>query len=92
MTTLQALKILKNEFEDLNTLQKDGSLKSLMQLEDVLIQIVKKLKPEVRRFVDAQKRKEIKTVEQMYIENLRKEKLKKKPLSPISISKTKKLS
>ena len=35
-----------------------------------------KLKPEVRRFVDAQKRKKIITVEQMYIENLRKEKCK----------------
>ena len=76
MTTLQALKILKTEFEDLNTPQKDGSLKSLMQLEDVLIQIVKELKPEVRRFVNAQKRKDTRTVEQMYIENLRKEKRK----------------
>ena len=76
MTTLQALKILKNEFEDLNTPQKDGYLKSLMCLEDVLIQIVKELKPEVRRFVNAQKRKDKRTVEQMYIENLRKEKRK----------------
>ena len=74
MTTLQALKILKAEFEDLNTPQKDGSLKSLMQLEYVLIQIVKEMKPEVRRFVNAQKRKDTRTVEQMYIENLRKEK------------------
>lgn len=81
MTTLQALKILKNEFEDLNTPQKDGSLKSLMQLEDVLIQIVKELKPEVRRFVNAQKRKDKRTVEQMYIENLRKEKRKNKSIS-----------
>ena len=54
MTTLQALKILKTEFEALNIPQKDGSFKSLMQLEDVLIQIVKELKPEVRRFVNAQ--------------------------------------
>lgn len=76
MTTLQALKILKTEFEELNTPQKDGSLKSLMQLEDVLIQIVKELKPEVRRFVEAQKRKDKRTVEQMYIENLRKGKRK----------------
>ena len=76
MTTLQALKILKAEFEELNTPQKDGSLKSLMQLEDVLIEIVKELKPEVRRFVNAQKRKDKRTVEQMYIENLRKEKRK----------------
>ena len=76
MTTLQALKILKAEFEDLNIPQKDVSLKSLMQLEDVLIQIVKEMKPEVRRFVNAQKRKEIKTVGQIYIENLRKEKRK----------------
>ena len=80
MTTLQALKILKAEFEDLNTPQKDGSLKSLMQLEDVLIQIVKELKPEVRRFVNAQKRKDTRTVEQMYIENLRKEKRKNKSI------------
>ena len=78
MTTLQALKILKTEFEDLKMPQKDGSLKSLMQLEDVLIQIVKELKPEVRRFVNAQKRKDTRTVEQMYIENLRKEKRKNK--------------
>ena len=63
MTTLQALKILKTEFEELNTPQKDGSLKSLMCLEDVLIQIVKELKPEVRRFVNAQKRKDTRTVE-----------------------------
>ena len=76
MTTLQALKILKAEFEDLNTPKKDGSLKSLMQLEDVLIEIVKELKSEVRRFVNAQKRKDTRTVEQMYIENLRKEKRK----------------
>ena len=86
MTTLQALKILKAEFEELNTPQKDGSLKSLMQLEDVLIEIVKELKPEVRRFVNAQKRKDTRTVEQMYIENLRKEKRKKKsiPINKIS--------
>lgn len=86
MTTLQALKILKTEFEDLNTPQKDGSLKSLMQLEDVLIQIVKELKPEVRRFVNAQKRKDTRTVEQMYIENLRKEKRKKKSIPRSKIS------
>lgn len=78
MTTIQSLKILKAEFEELKTPQKDGSLKSLMQLEDVLIQIVKELKPEVRRFVNAQKRKDKRTVEQMYIENLRKEKRKNK--------------
>ena len=86
MTTLQALKILKTEFEELNTPQKDGSLKSLMQLEDVLIQIVKELKPEVRRFVNAQKRKDKRTVEQMYIENLRKEKRKKKSIPIYKIS------
>ena len=73
MTTLQALKILKTEFQDLNIPQKDGSFKSLMCLEDVLIEIVNKMKPEVRRFVNAQKRKDIITVEQMYLENLRKE-------------------
>ena len=85
MTTLQALNILKAEFEDLNTPQKDGSLKSLMCLEDVLIQIVKELKPEVRRFVEAQKRKDTRTVEQMYVENLRKEKRKpfKKPFKSV---------
>ena len=80
MTTLQALKILKTEFQYLNIPQKDGSLKSLMQLEYVLIEIVKKMKPEVRRFVNAQKRKKIITVEQMYIENLRKEKRKNKSI------------
>ena len=78
MTTLQALKILKTEFEALNIPQKDGSFKSLICLEDVLIEIVKELKPEVRRFVEAQKRKKIITVEQMYLENLRKEKIKNK--------------
>ena len=45
-----------------------------MCLEDVLIQIVKEMKPEVKRFVNAQKRKDTRTIEQMYIENLRKEK------------------
>ena len=80
MTTLQALKILKTEFEDLNTPRKDGSLKSLICLEDVLIQIVKELKPEVRRFVNAQKRKKIITVKQMYFENLIKEKRKNKSI------------
>ena len=86
MTTLQALKILKTEFEDLNTPRKDGSLKSLMQLEDVLIQIVKELKPEVRRFVNAQKRKKIITVKQMYFENLIKEKRKNKSIFRSEIS------
>ena len=61
-----------------------------MQLEETLNSII--MSSEVRRFVNAQKRKDTKTVEQMYIENLRKEKLKKKSLSKTSISKTKKLS
>ena len=86
MTTLQALKILKTEFEALNIPQKDGSFKSLICLEDVLIQIVKELKPEVRIFVNAQKRKDTKTVEQMYIENLRKEKRKNKSIPRKEIS------
>ena len=86
MTTLQALKILKTEFEDLNIPQKDGSFKSLMCLEDVLIEIVKKMKPEVRRFVNAQKRKDTITVEQMYLENLRKEKRKNKSIPRAKIS------
>ena len=86
MTTLQALKILKTEFEDLNTPRKDGSLKSLMQLEDVLIQIVNEMKPEVRRFVNAQKRKKIITVKQMYFENLIKEKRKNKSIPRTKIS------
>lgn len=77
---------MKTEFEELNTPQKDGYFKSLMQLEDVLIQIVKELKPEVRRFVEAQKRKDIRTVEQMYIENLRKEKRKNKSIPRTKIS------
>ena len=46
--------------------------------KDVLIQIVKEMKPEVRRFVESQKRKDTRTVEQMYLENLRKEKRKNK--------------
>ena len=77
---------MKAEFEDLNTPQKDGSLKYLMQLEEVLIEIVKEMKPEVRRFVNAQKRKKIITVKQMYFENLRKEKRKNKsiPINKIS--------
>ena len=70
MTTLQALKILKTEFEDLNVPQKDGSLKSLICLEDVLIQIVKELNPEVRRFVNAQKRKKVETVESFHKKEL----------------------
>ena len=86
MTTIQALKILKTEIEALNVPQKDGSFKSLICLEDVLIQIVKELNPEVKRFVNAQKRKEIKTVEQMYIENLRKEKRKNKSIPRKEIS------
>ena len=86
MTTLQALKILKTEFEDLNNPRKDGSLKSLICLEDVLIQIVKELKPEVRRFVNAQKRKKIITVKQMYFENLIKEKRKNKSIPRYKIS------
>ena len=36
-------------------------------------------KPEVRKFVNAQKRKDTRTVGQMYIELLRKEKIKKAP-------------
>lgn len=36
------------------------------------------MKPEVRKFVNAQKRKDTRTVEQMYIEQLRKEKRKNK--------------
>ena len=40
---------------------------------------LKEMKPEVRRFVNAQKRKDTKTVEQMYFEILRKEKIKKAP-------------
>ena len=86
MTTLQALKILKTEFEALNIPQKDGSFKSLICLEAELIQIVKELKPEVRRFVEAQKRKDTRTVEQMYIENLRKEKRKNKSILRKEIS------
>ncbi len=77
---------MKTEFEALNVPQKDGSFKSLNQLEDVLTQILKELKPEVRRFVEAQKRKDTRTVEQMYIENLRKENLKNKSIPRKEIS------
>ena len=38
------------------------------------------MNPEVRRFVNAQKRKDTRTVEQMYIENLQKEKRKNKSI------------
>ena len=38
------------------------------------------MKPEVRRFVNVQKRKDTRTVEQMYLENLRKEKRKNKSI------------
>ena len=46
----------------------------------------KEMKPEVRRFVNAQKRKKIITVKQMYFENLIKEKRKNKsiPINKIS--------
>ena len=44
------------------------------------------MKPEVRRFVEAQKRKDKRTVEQMYIENSRKEKRKKKSITINKIS------
>ena len=40
---------------------------------------LKEMKPEVRRFVEAQKRKDTRTVGQMYFEILRKEKIKKAP-------------
>ena len=75
------MNIFKTEFEALNIPQKDGTFKSLICLEDILIQIVKELKPEVRRFVNAQKRKDTRTVEQMYIANLRKEKRKSKSIT-----------
>ena len=44
------------------------------------------MKPEVRRFVEAQKRKDTRTVEQMYIANLKKEKRKKKSIPRTKIS------
>ena len=44
------------------------------------------MKPEVRRFVNAQKRKDTRTVEQMYIENLRKENRKNKSIPRTKIS------
>ena len=44
------------------------------------------MKPEVRRFVNAQKRKKIITVENMYIENLRKENLKNKSIPRTKMS------
>ena len=82
--------ILKSEFEGVFFPDENRKTRSLMQLEETLNSII--MSSEVRRFVNAQKRKDTKTVEQMYIENLRKEKLKKKSLSKTSISKTKKLS
>ena len=44
------------------------------------------MKPEVRRFVNAQKRKKIITVEQMYFENSLKEKRKNKSITRKEIS------
>ena len=44
------------------------------------------MKPEVRRFVNAQKRKKIITVENMYRENLIKEKRKNKSIPRKEIS------
>ena len=44
------------------------------------------MKPEVRRFIESQKRKDKRTVEQMYIENLRKEKRKNKSITRKEIS------
>lgn len=44
------------------------------------------MKPEVRRFVNAQKRKKIITVENMYRDNLRKEKHKSKSIPRTKIS------
>lgn len=76
MNTLKALMILKSEFEGVFFPDKNGKTKSLMQLEETLNSII--MSPEVRRFVNAQKRKDTRTVEQMYIENLRKVKRKNK--------------
>ena len=50
------------------------------------LQALNILKPEVRRFVNAQKRKDTRTVEQMYLEQLRKEKRKKKSIPRSKIS------
>ena len=44
------------------------------------------MKPEVRRFVNAQKRKKIITVDNMYFENLIKEKRKNKSIPQKEIS------
>ena len=60
MTTLQALKILKTEFEDLNIPQKDGSFKSLICLEDVSIQIVKENEARSKKICKCPKKKRYK--------------------------------
>ena len=50
----------------------------LIDFSEEYVKKVREMKPEVKRFVEAQKRKKIITVEQMYLENLRKEKRKNK--------------
>ena len=64
MNTLKALMILKSEFEGVFFPDENGKTKSLMQLEETLNSII--MSPEVRRFVDAQERKEVETVESFY--------------------------
>ena len=68
MNTLKALMILKSEFEGVFFPDKNGKTKSLMQLEETLNSII--MSPEVRRFVDAQKRKKIETVESFHKKEL----------------------
>ena len=68
MNTLKALMILKSEFEGVFFPDKNGKTKSLMQLEETLNSII--MSPEVRRFVDAQKRKKVETVESFHKKEL----------------------
>ena len=68
------LKLIQFTAEDLI----DFSEEYVKKVAIASLEKVKELKPEVKRFVEAQKRKDTRTVEQMYLENLRKEKRKNK--------------
>lgn len=74
MTTSQALLILKSEFKDVFFPDEKGNYKSLCQIEDVFIYILNEMTPEVIKFVEAQKIKEIETVESFYKKKISKHK------------------
>ena len=65
---------IEKAFLKINDIINEASLKMISKKSP------QKMKPEVRRFVNAQKRKKIITVKQMYFENLIKEKRKNKSI------------